>query len=116
MVPPLATVPVVAVAFDELLDGRDIGDVGQRRIPVARHAAVAGIAGVGVERYTLLVHGIFELAPGREAELQTGKADGREVRDETAAQLDRRRILAEKWSVSIVKETTAREIDGRRSA
>jgi hypothetical protein len=26
------------------------------------------------------------------------------------------RIPAEKWSVSIVKETTAREIDGRRSA
>jgi len=41
----------------------------QRRVPIARHAAIAGIACIGIERLSGLVHGILELAADREGDV-----------------------------------------------
>ena len=55
-----------ALGVDIGLDrGRQMG-VRQGRVQVAGHAAVAGIAGIGIERLALAVHRILELAAHRQ--------------------------------------------------
>src|SRR5579863_4034836 len=43
--------------------------MGQRRIPVTGHAAIAGITGIGIKRLAGLVHGVLELAADRERDV-----------------------------------------------